>query len=869
MSKVFTLYVQDLRQECNVYFVQVKWHSKIKDVKDLLYSTTGIPPSRQQLFQSNCAVPLSSSLTLHCLSIDRSGYTLRLSVIDTNVIGAPGFILNHAQETSLDQECSNILADIRTGLRRENAPIKTDVLDCTGGVYFMRALCGRKVAVFKPFDEEQGMPNNTKGYHGTGDSGLRLFSKPGYGCVREVAAYIMDVDNFCNVPPTMLVHCEHPILHYPEHGGSKGHPYPKLGSLQKFVHATDTFEDVGQRLLSDFEVQKVALLDLRLLNGDRNASNILAVKKYLDDSDGLFCHNSCNDNDICSTRNRLDFHTKKSAISDGESGKKAELYSLIPIDHGYCLPSKLLINELDWAWFYYPQVRHPVHDNIKQYLASLDFELLLKNMLAQVSLSEETIFLARVSHTLVVDGVAAGLTLFEIANIVVRIQEDVPSSLEKAIEEAEENAYRTIEMRLSAMSRSQRGKGGRDVDVKEALKYPRRRRASSVECSNRASMQVKLEDWSDSSSGDSDHHLKSLRFSESEFSCSLTTGIHCADKVVRLGPLCRIDESTTCTDSSGANTPNLMLNHKSDNPGRLLELCLLGDTNHLQMHSASHDEESLGGSALSSGQSTPAALSRQHRIPYIDADEALESRIGSPVTVPKCAIFPRLTSTSLHSTNAEWTATSIPEQTQPSQPSGRMKRVTTLSHVASPQRMASLAIHSCEQKSLTINSSMLSKESSGNDDSPLVGLHMQSSAAISVSIFNDILHTSLAEVLDLSANSTDTTGTDGYCNDDDDDDDMSTTDADVSSSSAPTSPTAAISFLRVTSFSAFSSAPIYDFNGAERRISKLQKERRGQIALTPEFAPTRLQFAKYSVAALISKSIKARDLTANEKEASC
>ena len=286
MSKFFTLFVQDLRQDCNVHSVEVRWHSKIKDVKDLLHSITGISPSRQQLFQSNCPIPLSSSVTLHCLSIDRSGYTLRLSIIEANVIGAAEFILNHAQESSLDKECSSILTDIRSGLQRENMPIKTDVLDCTGGVYFMRALCGRKVAVFKPFDEEQGMPNNTKGYHGTGELGLRQFTKPGYGCVRELAAYVMDVGNFCRVPPTMLVHCEHPVLNYYQRNGIKCHPYPKLGSLQKFIHACDTFEDVGASLLSDLEVQKVALLDLRLLNGDRNASNILAIHKKNHVQDG-------------------------------------------------------------------------------------------------------------------------------------------------------------------------------------------------------------------------------------------------------------------------------------------------------------------------------------------------------------------------------------------------------------------------------------------------------------------------------------------------------------------------------------------------------------------------------------------------------
>ena len=61
-----------------------------------------------------------------------------------------------------DNECAQLLADVRTGLKRHQAPAKTDVLDCTGGVYFMRSASGKKIAVFKPHDEEQGMPNNPK-----------------------------------------------------------------------------------------------------------------------------------------------------------------------------------------------------------------------------------------------------------------------------------------------------------------------------------------------------------------------------------------------------------------------------------------------------------------------------------------------------------------------------------------------------------------------------------------------------------------------------------------------------------------------------------------------------------------------------------
>jgi hypothetical protein len=59
--------------------------------------------------------------------------------------------------------------------------------------------------------------------------------------MREVAAYTMDSKNFCNVPATMLVHCEHSILNYPERDGLKSYPHPKLGSLQKFCNASGSF----------------------------------------------------------------------------------------------------------------------------------------------------------------------------------------------------------------------------------------------------------------------------------------------------------------------------------------------------------------------------------------------------------------------------------------------------------------------------------------------------------------------------------------------------------------------------------------------------------------------------------------------------
>ena len=82
-----------------------------------------------------------------------------------------------------------------------------------------------------------------------------------------------------------------------------------------------------------------------------------------------------------------------------------------------------------------------------------------------------------------------------------------------------------------------------------------------------------------------------------------------------------------------------------------------------------------------------------------------------------------------------------------------------------------------------------------------------------------------------------------------------------SDESPRSSPLAQLSMIRVTSFSAFSSAPIYDAEDAERRIGKLRKERRRQVALTDEFIRLRLLFARNSISLLISKAVKKRSHT--------
>ena len=93
----------------------------------------------------------------------------------------------------------------------------------------------------------------------------------------------------------------------------------------------DAEGDCEERGCSAFpvdEVHKIAILDCRLANTDRNAGNILVRK--------------------------------------GRSGS----WELIPIDHGYCLPASF--QDVAFEWLYWPQARQPFSPAARDYIAQLN-----------------------------------------------------------------------------------------------------------------------------------------------------------------------------------------------------------------------------------------------------------------------------------------------------------------------------------------------------------------------------------------------------------------------------------------------------------------------------------------------------------------
>ncbi len=151
-----------------------------------------------------------------------------------------------AASKSLVMECSAGLENYPPELFSEGS----------GGVYLLRDASNRPAAIFKPSDEEPGCSANPKANE---NARVRTGIALGGGAAREVASCALD-HGFAGVPTTTLARVYHPTFG----------PKPKSGSLQKFVRDAQVAENFGPSSFSTADVQRVAALDMRILNTDRH-----------------------------------------------------------------------------------------------------------------------------------------------------------------------------------------------------------------------------------------------------------------------------------------------------------------------------------------------------------------------------------------------------------------------------------------------------------------------------------------------------------------------------------------------------------------------------------------------------------------------
>jgi Phosphatidylinositol 3- and 4-kinase len=105
--------------------------------------------------------------------------------------------------------------------------------------------------------------------------------------------------------------------------------------LQFFCENEGPIENYGSDLFHRDEVHKIAILDLRILNIDRNECNILVRTKI-----------------------------------SSKTGKKVR--RLIPIDHGLSFPDSLAVCSYDLAWLSWRQAEEPFSKRCLGYINSID-----------------------------------------------------------------------------------------------------------------------------------------------------------------------------------------------------------------------------------------------------------------------------------------------------------------------------------------------------------------------------------------------------------------------------------------------------------------------------------------------------------------
>lgn len=292
-------------------------------------------------------------------------------------------VVNSHASKSINKIIGEIMQGMAIGLSPQLA------FDGTAGTYMMRDASRQTVGIFKPIDEEAYAPNNPRGYVGDfGQTSFRSGILSGEGVIREVASYLLDHDHLASVPPTIFAEVMHPSFNYsnsqeiesseldsttkqytnvissliepslsgqhsestvdskPGTKGSKTKIGKKYGSLQYFAKADDEAGNYSSDLFSVDSVHRIAILDIRLLNLDRNDGNILVKKTQV---------------------------VKKSRKKGKSKGsEKIYEYKLIPIDHSLSIPDNLEIYSYDVCWMEWDQSHEKFSPELLEYIDNLD-----------------------------------------------------------------------------------------------------------------------------------------------------------------------------------------------------------------------------------------------------------------------------------------------------------------------------------------------------------------------------------------------------------------------------------------------------------------------------------------------------------------
>jgi hypothetical protein len=395
----------------------------IQEIKAYMQKKNGIKPSKQRLFQHQSEIFSKFATVDDLLEGEEEGDVVHLTLryYDSHKEKEP-YVRPFIESLMRHEWISELVAALNKGLHMGLVP--QAVSFGVSGSYFLRG-CDKtnlvrvgNQAIFKPLDEEPYAPNNQKGYTGKfGSRSMREGIRSGEGAAREVAAYMLDAKQVHRVPETFFAEVFHPMFADRAESASAKEDLGamlnvsskelrngiKYGSLQLMKDNDGESCDFSCRKFPVAEVQSIAVLDMRILNCDRNEGNILVRR----------------------------------------SGK--DTFTLIPIDHGLCLSDSLSICDYELCWSIWPHVEQPTDEKLQEYIGGLDTRAnarMLKKYLRirPVSYSDQICLRNfRIAETLLKKATLKGMTLFDISKIMYKLDPEGPKSvLENIVAKAEE-----------------------------------------------------------------------------------------------------------------------------------------------------------------------------------------------------------------------------------------------------------------------------------------------------------------------------------------------------------------------------------------------------------------------------------------------
>ena len=338
---------------------------------------------------------------------------------------------------------TSFVAVANAGLAR-HAGVLTN--EGSGGVYIIRSSSGRTLAVYKPSEEEPYAPRNPRGRVGRlgANSPLRPGFRVGKGFTRERAVFLMDSNSLipAGVPQTVTVtstntntntnintntntntNTSNAVTKHASSTGPSSFLSPSFsrvssqttttssnlqltavtnpgylpsnqllngdfGSLQQFCPSVGTMDDYGTNGLDVLNTQLIACLDIRTMNQDRHGANLL----------------------VTATR------------------------QLVPIDHGFALPSAYNLDRTTFYWSTFPQIcNQPPTKAVIELVKSLDTVKDAK-LLKDCGIDAPSILSMRIGTKLLQTGILQlGKTIGEIADLMLRNNPNIVSAVETSI----------------------------------------------------------------------------------------------------------------------------------------------------------------------------------------------------------------------------------------------------------------------------------------------------------------------------------------------------------------------------------------------------------------------------------------------------